>query len=247
MMCKGKVAIVTGAAGNGMGRSIALTLAREGAAVVVNYLTSEESAETMVRHIEAQGGKAVAVRADVMTSEGCQILVKSTLTHFGGIDICVVNPGGEWRPGPIEGISADESIDDVTRELAPLFHLMPLVLPQMYRHGWGRLIGLTMSEDENVGPGHGFSYCVGKAARADAFRMMRSQAWTHGVTVNAIAPGPVSPIQTLEEAIEQCEHGQRWVNRENVSPQDIAEGVVFLCSEAGRYITGGELPYSFDG
>ena len=74
--------------------------------------------------------------------------------------------------------------------------------------------------------------------------MMRSQAWKHGVTVNIIAPGPVPPIQTLEEALEQCEHGQTWINRKNISPQDIAEGVVFICSDAGRYVTGGELPYS---
>ena len=245
-MCEGRVAIVTGAAGNGMGRSIALTLAREGAAVAVNYLKSEESASTIVEHLKEQGGKAVAVRADVTTSEGCQGLVQRTLDDFGRIDICVVNPGGEWRPGPIQGISADESIDDVTRELAPLFHLMPLVLPQMYKQDWGRLIGLSMAQDEKVTPGHGFSYCVGKAARTDALRMMSGQAWEHGVTVNVIAPGPVSPIQTFEEAIEQCAHGPAWINRENVSPQDIAEGVVFLCREAARYITGGELPYRFN-
>ena len=245
MICKGRRALVTGAAGKGMGRSIALTLAREGAYVVVNYLTSQASADAIVKHIEGQGGKALAVRADVTTPEGCQTLVRSAVDHFGGLDICVVNPGGEWRPGPIQAISAEESIDDVTRELAPLFHLMPLVLPEMYKQGWGRLVGLSMTRDEKVTPGHGFSYCVGKAARTDALRMMSGQAWEHGVTVNVIAPGPVSPIETWEEAVEQCAHGPAWINRENVSPQDVAEGVAFLCSDAARYITGGELPYRF--
>ena len=64
-MCKGRVAVVTGAAGNGMGRSIALTLARQGAAIVVNYRTSQDSAKAIVRHIESQGGTALACQADV--------------------------------------------------------------------------------------------------------------------------------------------------------------------------------------
>ncbi|MBN2308175.1 MAG: SDR family oxidoreductase [Candidatus Hydrogenedentes bacterium] len=124
---------------------------------------------------------------------------------------------------------------------------MPLVLPEMYRQNWGRLVGLSMARDEKISPGHGFSYCVGKAARTDALRMMAAQAWEHGVTVNVIAPGPVSPIQTLEEAVEQCAHGPAWAGRANVSPQDIAEGVAFLCSDGGRYITGAEFPYRFSG
>lgn len=245
MVCKGKRALVTGAAGNGMGRSAALTLAREGAQVVVNYRTSEQPAKEIVQHIEGQGGSAVAVRADVMTAEGCQTLVDKTVDHFCGIDICVVNPGGEWRPGPVHQISPDDSIDDVTREVAPLFRLMPLVLPHMYEQNWGRVVGLSMMGDENITPGHGYSHCVGKAARTAALRMMSGQAWAHKVTVNVIAPGPVAPIRTLGEAVEQCAHGPAWLNRGNVSPQDIAEGIAFLCSEAGRFITGAELPFCF--
>jgi 3-oxoacyl-[acyl-carrier protein] reductase len=86
-MVKGKVAIVTGAAGRGMGRSIALTLAREGARVVVNYRTSEESARDIVAHIEGRGGDAVAVQADVFEAGGCKRLVVETLARFGQVAI----------------------------------------------------------------------------------------------------------------------------------------------------------------
>jgi NAD(P)-dependent dehydrogenase (short-subunit alcohol dehydrogenase family) len=79
-----------------------------------------------------------------------------------------------------------------------------------------------------------------------ALLLAQDQAWTHGVTVNVIAPGPVDGIPILEQAIEQSQHGAAWQNRSNVSPQDIAEGVTFLCSEAGRFVTGCVLPYLFN-
>ena len=82
MTCKDKTAIVTGAAGTGMGRSIALTLAREGAAVVVNYLTSADSAAAIVTHIEKQGGRALAFQADVTQQPQCKALVDASTEKF---------------------------------------------------------------------------------------------------------------------------------------------------------------------
>lgn len=67
------------------------------------------------------------------------------------------------------------------------------------------------------------------------------------MTVNAIAPGPVAAVESLEKAIELCDHGAAWQQRTNVIPQDIAEGVAFLCAEAGRFVTGCTLPYLFHG
>jgi NAD(P)-dependent dehydrogenase (short-subunit alcohol dehydrogenase family) len=73
--------------------------------------------------------------------------------------------------------------------------------------------------------------------------LARGSAWVNGVTVNTIGPGPVPEIESLELAIEQCEHGPAWQNRATTSPQDIAESVAFLCSEAGDFISGAVLPY----
>lgn len=143
-MCRDKVAIVTGAAGRGMGRSIALTLARERARVVVNYRTSEESAQAIVAHIKSRGGDAMAVQADVFEADGCRRLVDETLARFGQVDICIVGPGGGWHPEPLDRLDPDAALEDVRHELAPLYHLMPLVLPGMYEWGWGRLVGIAM-------------------------------------------------------------------------------------------------------
>ena len=239
---EGKVAIVTGAAGDGMGRSIALTLAREGAKVVVNYRTSQERAEAMVDHLKRRGGNAIAVQADIFDLNGCKHLVNETIAQFGQVDICIIGPGGGWHPESLDTLEPDAVLEDMHHEISPLFYLMPLVLPNMYERRWGRLIGITL-HPKKLPPA--YAYNVAKAARTQALLLAQEQAWSNGVTVNIIAPGPVSTIGGLEEAIEQYQHGVAWQNRKNVSPQDIAEGVAFLCSEAGRFVTGCVLPYLF--
>jgi len=242
MKCQDRVTIVTGAAGEGMGRSIALTFAREGAKVVVNYRTSETSATAIVEHIAARGSRAIAVQADVFDADGCKHLVDQAVGRFGRVDICVVSPGGGWHPEPPHQLDAAAALQDVQQELAPIYHLMPLVLPGMYERKWGRFIAIALA------PPFGspaYAYSVGKVARAHALLLARDAAWRHGVTLNVIGPGPVPKIGSLQEAIEQCDGGPAWRGRATTSPQDIAEGVVFLCSEAGSFVSGCVLPYVF--
>ena len=242
MKLKDKVALVTGSAGNGMGRGIALTLAREGAKVVINYRASKEQAQAIVNHIKSSASDAIAIEANVFEADGCRNLANATIEHFGRIDICLVNPGAGWHPEPIDKLDSSAAIEDVQREVAPFLHLMPLVLPQMYKRKWGRIIGISLLPPYDS---PAYSYNVGKAARTHALLQARDQAWRNGVTVNVIAPGPVPVIESLTEAIEQCERGPAWQRRSNTSPQDIAESVAFLCSDAGRFITGCVLPFLF--
>jgi 3-oxoacyl-[acyl-carrier protein] reductase len=240
--CEGKVAIVTGAAGSGLGRSIALTLAREGARVVVNYRTSQENAQAIVTHIENAGGSAITVPADVFAADGCKYLVEATMEQYGQVDICIIGPGGDWHPESIDQLVPEAALEDLRREAAPLLYLLPLVLPGMYVRKWGRLVGIA-SHPVKLSPA--YAYNIGKLARMHALLLAQDQAWPHGVTVNVIAPGPVEALPSLDAAIEQCQNGDAWQKRPNVSPQDIAEGVGFLCSEAGRFISGCVLPYLF--
>jgi NAD(P)-dependent dehydrogenase (short-subunit alcohol dehydrogenase family) len=242
MDLKDKVALVTGSAGKGMGRSIALTLAREGAKVAVNYRTSKDQAQAIVDHIKSHDGNAIAVEADVFEADDCAHLVNETIEHFEQIDICVVNPGAGWHPEPVDKLDSATAIEDVLHEVAPLLYLMPLVLPQMYERKWGRIIGISLLPPYDS---PAYSYNVGKASRTHAMLGARDQAWRNGVTVNVIAPGPVPAIESFSEAIEQSEHGPAWQKRSNTSPQDIAESVAFLCSDAGRFITGCILPFLF--
>jgi len=243
MGCIGKVALVTGAAGGGMGRSTALTLAREGARVVVNYRSSRQAAEAVVGQIRAGGGDALAVGADIAREDGCRALVGAAVAQYGQVDICVVGPGGGWHPQPADRLAPEDGLSDLHAEVAPLYYLMPLLLPAMYERQWGRVVAIGLH------PGHpspAYAYNVAKAARAQALLLAKDQAWAHGVTVNVIAPGPVAALDGLPAAVEQCDQGAAWRQRTNVSPQDVAEGVAFLCSEAGRFITGCVLPYAFN-
>jgi NAD(P)-dependent dehydrogenase (short-subunit alcohol dehydrogenase family) len=244
MMCSGKVAIVAGAAGKGMGRSIALTLAREGASIVVNYRTSADSAAAIVAHIESRGGRALTFRADVTEPEQCRALVDAATETFGQVDICVIGPGAGWHPESIDKLDAIGALDDVQKELAPIYHLMPLVLPGMSERQWGRLLAIALTPPYNS---PAYAYNVAKAARAQALQLARDAAWSGGVTLNTIGPGPVGELASLDEAIEQCDHGLAWQQRGTASPQDIAEGVAFLCSEAGNFISGAVLPYLYRG
>jgi NAD(P)-dependent dehydrogenase (short-subunit alcohol dehydrogenase family) len=243
MMCEEKVAIVTGAAGSGMGRSIALTLGREGASVVVNYRKSQENAQEIVKHLESRNVKAIAVDADIFTEDGCKNLVDETINHFGQVDICVIGPGGGWHPETLDKLDPRSALEDMFQEMAPLYYLMPLVLPGMYERKWGRLVGIGLHPTK-LPPV--YSYNAAKMARNQALLLAHEQAWDYGVTVNVIAPGPVPEIESLEEAIEYCDQKTPWIDRKTTSPQDIAEGVAFLCSEAGKFISGCILPFLFN-
>ena len=234
--------MVTGSAGSGVGRSIALTLACEGARVVINYRTSWDQAQAIVDHIKSSSGEAVAIEADVFRAEDCKKLVDAATEHFGRIDICVVNPGAGWHLEPLDKIDPAAALEDVKNEVAPFLHLMPLVLPQMYERKWGRVIGIALLPPYES---PAYSYNVGKAARVQAMLQARDQAWRNGVTINVLGPGPVPAIESLDEAIEQCDHGPAWRQRSNTSPQDIAEAAAYLCSEAGRFVTGCVLPFLY--
>jgi len=102
MKCEGRVAVVTGAAGAGMGRSIALTLAREGAAVLVDYRTSEAAARAIVDHIESRGGRAMAVQADIFEPEGCRVVVDKRSNVSGGSTSVWSAPAGAGTPSRLQ-------------------------------------------------------------------------------------------------------------------------------------------------
>lgn len=223
-----------------MGRSIALTLAREGASVVINYRSSEAEANAIVEHIRGREGKALSVKADVFTQEGCEELIVAATKEFGKVDICIINPGAGWHPEPPDALDAEGALADACQELGPLYWLMGLTLPGMSERKWGRIIAISLALSQDS---PSYSYDVAKAARTAAALRAKNRIWQMGATVNVIAPGPVGNIDTLEKAIALCDHGPAWNERANVTPQDVAEGVAFLCSDEAQFVSGCQLPY----
>jgi len=188
MMCDGKSAIVTGAAGNGMGRSIALTLAREGANVVVNFRSSADRAAAIVAHIESRGGRALAFQANITEPGSCRALADAATEAFGRVDICIIGPGGGWHAEPIDKLDSAGALNDVQGELAPIYHLMPLVLPGMYEREWGRLIAIALTPHYSS---PAYTYNVAKAARAQRSvrdRFPRSPRWTKPLSSATTGP-----------------------------------------------------------
>jgi len=149
MTCKDRIAIVTGPAGNRMGRSIALILPRERTGVVVNYLTSRKCAQSVVKHIESQGGKAISFQSDITVQDQCKALVDSAISQFVRLDICVIGPSAGWHPEVVDKLDSAAALEDVHKELAPIYPLILLILPGMYERKWGRLNTLALVSPYN--------------------------------------------------------------------------------------------------
>lgn len=243
MKLENKTAIVTGATGNGMGRSIALTLAREGANVVINYNQNKSRAEEIVEYINRnKNANAIAVKANIFVDRECEKLVNTTIKQYGSVDILVINPGANWNMESIDTLDVEKSLIDINNEISPIYHFFPKVLPLMYQQKWGRIIGISVISNP---PSPSYSYNVAKQTRTNALLSASQEAMKNNVTINVISPGPVSHIEQFDKAIDLAYKNEGWINRENVTPQDIAETVLFLCSREATYISGTEINFKF--
>jgi NAD(P)-dependent dehydrogenase (short-subunit alcohol dehydrogenase family) len=242
MELDGRVALVTGASGRGIGRSIALTLAREGADIVVNYKERRERAEEVRRVIESMGRRALVYQADASDAQAAHAMVSEAGRHLGGPDIAVCSAGGSWEPRDITEIAPEHWRTVMAEEVDSAYAVLRAALPGMRARGWGRvvLIGGLGADDWRFGPPDApLDYPLGKAARHWLARTLGPRETEHGVTVNAVAPGPLDYI-TLDEARALAE--RRVEGGGAPTQQDAAEVVAFLCSERARHVTGAVIP-----
>lgn len=245
MQLQGRTAIVTGSTGEGMGRQIAWTLAREGANVVLNYGTYRKSAAAAtaaVKECKALGGDAIAVRADTRKEADVRRLVATARKTFGAIDIAVANAGGDLVERDLDKTSLAQWKRVVDAELDGLFLLARGVLPGMRKQGWGRLV--SISWDKAASPSAlPYDYAVGKASRdVLAAKLARAEA-KHGITVNTVAPGPVA-YPTDAQSRDYVRHGKQWDGRKHVTNQDVAEAVLWLCRDEARFVHGSRIELS---
>ncbi len=238
----GRVALVTGAGGEGMGRSIALTLARDGADIVLNYHRKDARVRETAAAIEAMGRRAFAFAADVADAAQVDAMIATATRELGPIDILINSAGGPWKPQDITDIDPAHFRAVLAQEIEATFLLIRATLPGMRARGWGRIvsIGGYGADDWRYGPPQApLDYPLGKAARHWLTRTLAPREAAHGVTINAVAPGP-TPRVTLEQALAAV-HGERGP-RDGNAPQDIANVVAFLCSDAAARITGAVIP-----
>jgi len=229
----GKVAIVTGAS-NGIGRAIAERLAQDGATVVVNYSKSAESAKQVVNNIEAGGGKAMAVHADVSQAIEARRLVKDTVVTLGRLDILVNNAGMFMYKPLIE--TTEEEFDSMfaLNAKGPYFALQEAA--KVMNEG-GRIVNISTDGTHSAFAG-ATAYLGSKGALEQFTKGLAHELAPKGITVNTVSPGytntamlPADP--TFRQIGEEASPLKRLG-----TPKDIADIVAFVVSEEARWLTG---------
>lgn len=237
-----KVAIITGSTDGGAGRSIALALAREGFNVVVNNREDKKASSRVAQLVRQYGAEALVIHADITHPEQIEKLVKETVEKFGRIDVLVINPGGEWKPCDLVETDVESVRKTLEAETISVFICCKYVVPIMRRQRSGRIIFISMENTDlpHVPSWAPYDYILGKSTRTYLARAIAEREKEYGITVNVVCPTSF-PHVSEEEAIALNQHHEAWTNRKNCLPQDIAETIAYLASEAGRFVTGSML------
>lgn len=232
----GKTAVVTGAS-RGIGRAIALELAKEGANVVVNYSGSEAKAQEVVEEISKIGSKAIAVQANVADNDSVQNLMKSALDEFGSIDI-LVNNAGITRDNLLMRMKEDEWDDVINTNLKGVFLCTKAVTRQMMKQRAGRIINIA-SVVGVIGNAGQANYTAAKAGVIGLTKTSARELASRNILVNAVAPGFITTEMTdaLPEDIKEAMLSQIPLAKLG-KPENVAKAVVFLASDDAEYITG---------
>lgn len=236
MLLEDKIAVVTGA-GRGIGKGIALAMAREGAMVVVNYNGSKERAEEVVAEIEKNGGKAVAIQCNVSDFEQAKEFYANVVKEYGRIDI-LVNNAGITRDNLIMKMSEEEFSDVIQTNLTGTFNGIKFVTRPMMKQRAGRIINIASVSGVTGNMGQA-NYSASKAGVIGLTKAVAKELASRNITVNAVAPGFITTEMTekLSEAVRE-EAVKTIPLGEFGKVEDIAEAVVFLASDRARYITG---------
>jgi len=230
----GKVAIVTGA-GRNIGRAIARQLAAAGASVVVNARSNKAEADAVVREIEAAGGKAMAVLADVGDAAAVEAMAQAALKRFGRIDI-LVNNAALRREKPIDQMSYADWREVMNATLDSAFHGVKACLPAMKKNG-GTIINIG-GMSAHIGSKGRAHVMTAKAALVGFSRALAHDLAADRITANCVVPGAIDTTRpgSSPNPAHHLTHGT--ITGERGKPDDVAAMVRFLCGPGGRYVTG---------
>ncbi len=231
-----RVALVTGA-GRGIGRAVALELARCGCDVAVNYRASAAAAEELVQEILQRGSRCVAIKADVSDSQETSALFAEVKKQLGPVEI-LVNNAGITKDGLLMRMKDADWEAVIKADLDSVFYCTREALKTMVRAKWGRIVNLAsvVGLIGNVGQAN---YCAAKAGIIGFSKSVAREYASKGITVNCVAPGFIATDMTgaLPEAAQEALMKQVPAGRAG-TPEDVARAIAFLTSEGSSYITG---------
>ena len=231
-----RIAVVTGAS-RGIGRAIALELAKQGAFVIINYNGSKEKAEAVKEEIRKSGGEAEIGQCNVADFDACGAFIKDIVKTYGHIDI-LVNNAGITKDGLLMAMSEDDFSRVVDTNLKGTFNGIRHVARQMLKQRSGRIINMSSVVGIGGNPGQA-NYAASKAGVIGLTKAAAKELASRGITVNAIAPGfirtdmtDVLPEKVKEETLKNIPMGTFG------EPEDVAKAVAFFASPEAKYITG---------
>jgi len=236
MLLDGKTALVTGAS-RGIGRAVALKLASEGAKVAINFAGSTAKAEAVKQEIEANGGEAILVQADVSDAEAVEAMVAKVQEAFGVIDI-LVNNAGITRDGLLMRMKEEDFDAVINTNLKGVFHVTKVVSKLMMKKRTGRIVNMASVVGLTGNAGQ-TNYAAAKAGVIGFTKSAARELAGRGITVNAVAPGFIHTDMTdaMPEKAKDATLATIPLKRIG-EPEDIANAVLFLASDYASYITG---------
>ena len=232
----GKVALVTGAS-RGIGAVVACRLAEAGARVGVNFHASSDAATVVVDSINKSGGEAFLVGGDVSKEDKAEAVIKQLVEHFGSIDI-LVNNAGINKDKLLIRMKPEDFDSVINVNLRGAFLCTRYAMTHMIRQRSGRVINMSSVVGISGNPGQA-NYAAAKAGLIGLTKAVAREVASRNVTVNALAPGYITTamVDELTEETQEKILARIPMGRFG-TPEDVAEAVIFLCSDGASYITG---------
>jgi len=240
MLLDGKVALVTGGA-RGLGAAISRVLAREGAAVAINYGSSREKAEAVAQEIRDAGGTAEIFHADVRDAGAVQAMVTDIVARFGRLDGVVNNAIGGRQHGSLSDASWEDYATAFDFGCKAIINMVHAVRPVMKEQGGGRIVNIV-TELWNMSPGDWTVYMSGKGAMVGISRSLANELGPDNITVNMVAPGWMAD-EKVDTTSEGSKNFAKTIPlRIHGSADEIGNGCAFFLSPLAGYVTGVYLP-----
>jgi NAD(P)-dependent dehydrogenase (short-subunit alcohol dehydrogenase family) len=234
-----KVAVVTGG-DSGIGRAVAIAYAREGADVVISYLSEDSDAKETAGYVEEAGRKAVLIAGDVSDPQHCRDIIAKTVEEFGRVDVLVNNAAFQMNHETLEEIPDDEWDHTFATNISAMFHLCKAAVPHM-RPG-ASIIGSSSVNSDSPSPTLA-PYAATKAAIANLTASLAQMLGPKGIRVNSVAPGPIwtplIPATMPPEKVEQF--GDDTPLGRPGQPAELAPVYVLLASDDGSYVSGARV------